>query len=78
VLRLGEEMDVCCKKKIHKKEGEMKREKDRLPCHKLNIINSIIDEIIPLIISSFVSSIKIQCYHTIYLFKFQNNTLSFS
>ena len=56
----------------------MKREKYRLPCHKLNIINSIIDKIIPLIILSVVLSIKIQRYGKIYLFKFQYNTLSFS
>jgi hypothetical protein len=63
-------------KKIHIKEGEMKREKNRLLCHKLNITNSIIDEIIPLKIPSVILSIKIQRYRTIYLFKFQYNTLS--
>ena len=80
VLKLGEEMDVYCKKKkkLHKKEREIKREKCQLLCHKLNITNNIIDEIILLIISSVVLSIKIQCYRIIYLFKFQYNTLSFS
>jgi hypothetical protein len=72
-------MFVAKKKTIHKKKKrEMKREKYRLPCHKLNIINSIIDKIIPLIIPSVVLSIKIQRYGKIYLFKFQYNTLSFS
>ena len=65
-------------KNIHKKEREMKREKGQLLYHKLNITNSIIDEIIPLIIISVVLSIKIQRYRTIYLFKFQYNTLLFS
>jgi hypothetical protein len=45
-------MDVCCKKNIHKKEGEMEREEGRSPYHKLNIIDSITNGIIPLVTPS--------------------------
>jgi hypothetical protein len=71
IFRLGGGVTICCRKKKHKKEGEMGEgeggDEGRSIYHKLNIIDDIIDKII--------LSIKIPCHCTICPFESHCNIL---